>query len=250
MASFQQLQRQLTAHIRNPDGAAAPAGIEPRRLAVYRDLIFNNIESFLSGGFPVLRSLYSEERWQALVRDFIVRHQCHSPYFPELSQEFLLYLQQTRQARPEDPPFLLELAHYEWVELALDIAEDDLALIAADRDGDLLAELPLVSPLLWSLCYQYPVHLIGPGYQPSAPPEQATYLLVYRDRADEVQFMQSNAVTARLLELLQGASQRSGEQALLALADEMQHPQPRQIVASGLEILQQLRDRDIILGTR
>ena len=69
----------------DPERRAAPPDIESRRVGIYRDLIYNNIESFLSGGFPVLRSLYSDERWHALVRDFVRDHVSHSPYFLETS---------------------------------------------------------------------------------------------------------------------------------------------------------------------
>jgi hypothetical protein len=36
---------------------------------------------------------------------------------------------------------------------------------------------------------------------------------------------------------------------LSRIADELQHPQPQQVVEGGLAILQQLRQLDIILGT-
>lgn len=249
MNSLEQSQQRLTAHIRNPELVPGPEGIEPRRLKIYSELFYNNIEGFLSGGFPVLRDIFSDEDWHAMVRDFMLKHRCHTPYFLEITQEFLLYLQESRQSNPVDPDFMQELAHYEWVELALDIAEDELDQIAADLDGDMLDGLPLVSPLAWSLQYQYPVHQIGPSNQPAQAPDQATYLVVYRNRQHSVGFMEANAITARLLELLRSGELSSGRAALMQLATEMQHPDPEQIVGSGLDILQQLRELDIILGT-
>jgi len=253
MPAFVQLQRQLTNHIRNPEQCSGPEYIEPRRLKIYRELFFNNIEGFVSAGFPVLRSLYDDADWNALVREFMVKHQCHTPYFLEITQEFLLFLQQSDKPGPNDPPFMLELAHYEWAEIALDIAEDDLVDVQVNHQGDLLEQLPVVSPLAWSLAYQYPVHQIGVGFQPQkVQPQQAdqiTYLVVYRNREDTVKFMEANAVTARLLELLQEDAAESGRQVLIQLAAEMSHPQPEQLLVSGLEILQQLHSLDIILGT-
>lgn len=248
MNSLEQSQQQLTAHIRNPEQVPGPGGIEPRRLKIYSELFYNNIESFLSSGFPVLRGIFSDENWHAMVRDFMLKHRCHTPYFLEITQEFLLYLQESRQLNPTDPVFMQELAHYEWVELALDIAEDELDQLAVDPDGDLLEGLPLVSPLAWSLSYKYPVHKIGQSYQPQQAPEQATYLVVYRNLQHTVGFMEANAITARLLELLRSNEVGSGRAALLQLAAEMQHPDPLQIVESGLDILQQLGSLDIILG--
>ena len=85
-------QMQMARYLRDPTKQPPPAGVESRRLKIYEDLIYNNIEGFLSGGFPVLRSLYSHADWHPLVRTFIDQHRCHTPYFLEISQEFLKFL--------------------------------------------------------------------------------------------------------------------------------------------------------------
>ena len=54
---FQRKQYAFAAHIRDPDGAPAPEGIEDRRIAIYRDLFFNNVSQLLSNTFPVLRKI-------------------------------------------------------------------------------------------------------------------------------------------------------------------------------------------------
>lgn len=242
---FQETQYGLTRHLRNPDTAPAPANVEDRRLGVYRDLIYNNIEGFISSGFPILREILTDEHWHAMVRDFVAEHKSASPYFLEISQEFLLYLQDERKAE-NDPPFMLELAHYEWVELALDVATVELPPIVTPSI-DILASKLQVSPLLWSLSYCFPVHLIGPDYQPKEPPAEPTFLLVYRNRADSVEFMHSNAVTVRLLKILQAdALSLTGKEALALLAEEIQHPDPAALEAMGASLLQDLHDKDIV----
>lgn len=247
--SLDSVQRQLAANMRNPAKVEGPANIEQRRLKIYQGLIYRNIESFIGFGFPILKKLFAEERWHQMVRDFVIRHQCQTPYFFEISQEFLHYLQQEREPQADDPPFMLELAHYEWVELALDIADEDLADIAVNREGDLLEGSPVVSPLAWSLAYQFPVHLIGPDCQPEQPGEQPTYIVVYRNRDDKVEFLEANAVTARMLELLGEEQALTGLQVLERIAQELQHPNPPLVIEGGLATMQQLRDLDIILGT-
>ena len=88
---FQQIQKKFMQHIRDPKHHDFPE-IEDRRLAIYRDLFFNNIEGFVSSAFPVLKSLYCEQSWLALVRQFFIQHDCKSPYFLQISEEFLNYL--------------------------------------------------------------------------------------------------------------------------------------------------------------
>ena len=243
------LQRDFAAHIRDPDRHSSPTHVEDRRMAIYRRLFFNNISSLLAGNFPVLRSLYNDERWRRLVREFYAEHHCRTPLFPEVAKEFLRYLQE-REGREEDPPFLLELAHYEWIELALSLDTRELDEVAADPDGDLLAGQPVVSPLAWALSYIYPVHLIGPDYQPTEPPPDATHLLVYRNRQDHVKFMLLNDVSRLLLQRLQDSPRLTGAEQLLGVAQDIGHADPQQVVAVGAEVLENLRRRDVLLGTR
>ena len=89
---FQRLQRSFAAHLRDPERHPAPSGIEERRLTVYRQLFFNNINGFLEKGFPVLHSLYDEAGWRRLVRTFFDQHACASPYFLDIPEEFVTFL--------------------------------------------------------------------------------------------------------------------------------------------------------------
>jgi len=246
---FKQYQYEFTAHLRDPANNPAPKGIEDRRMGIYRDLLYNNVENFISSSFPVIRSIYSDENWHRMVRDFFARHKSHTPYFLEISQEFMAYLQNERQPQPEDPAGLLELAHYEWVELALSVSDETIDMSAIEPNGDLLTEHPVLSPVAWALAYQFPVHHMGPDNLPKQPPEQPTYLVVYRNRNDEVKFMEINPVTARLINLLQEDETLPGQQALQQIAQEMNHPNPDVVMQGGLSALQELQEVGIILGT-
>ena len=170
---FVRKQYEFAAHIRNPKQHPRPADVEDRRMAIYRNLFYNNVEGFVSGGFPVLRKLYDDTDWHRMVRDFFARHRSHTPYFLEIAQEFLSYLEHERDPQPEDPPFLGELAHYEWVELALSISDEEPDWKSIDAKGDPMSGRPALSPLAWLLSYQYPVHEIGPELIPDAPGDEA-----------------------------------------------------------------------------
>ena len=85
-------QLALTRHLRDPQAVPAPDGIEERRLAIYRDLVFNNVESLLAGNFPVLKQVLGDTDWRSLVRGFFRVHRAQTPLFPELGREFLRFL--------------------------------------------------------------------------------------------------------------------------------------------------------------
>jgi hypothetical protein len=241
-------QAEFTRHIRNPAEVGIPAGVESRRMKIYDDLIYNNIESFLVGGFPVLRSLYRDEDWHGLVRAFVRDHRCATPYFLEISQEFVGWLMQDFQPRPVDPPFAIELAHYEWVELALDVSAEEVTRSVAGDDFEPLQEILQLSPLAWLLSYRYPVHKIGPGVEPDEPPADVTYLLVYRNREDTVKFIEINAATARLLELVRDNEQHLSGRALLEqLAVEMNADSITPVVDFGATSLREFFQLGVVL---
>ena len=242
--SFKQTQYQFAAHIRDPQQHAVPPGIEDRRMAIYRDLIFNNINGSLKSGFPVIHSLYDETEWQNIVRDFMIKHQSKSPLFVDIPREFIQYLEDERDGS-EDPVFLKELAHYEWVELALSIAEPDFQVTLLGESEDALTQKYTQSPLAWLLVYHFPVHQISADNQPITPSESPVCLLVYRNEEDKVKFIELNAISARLLELL--ASGLSGKAAVESLATEMQHPHPEVVANGARSLIQDWVGRGILL---
>ena len=248
LPDFKQAQYSFTAHIRNPQHNPVPEGIEDRRIGIYRDLLYKNVEGFISGCFPVIRSIYSDADWERMTRSFFANHQSKSPYFLEIAQEFLSYLQHEREPQPEDPSGLIELAHYEWVELALSVSDDTIDMNGVDANGDLLEGHPILSPVAWPLAYEFPVHRMSPEYLPDTA-EQPTYLVVYRNRNDDIKFMELNPVTARLLNLVQDNERISGRQAIEQISAEMQHPNPDVVLQGGKTALEDLQSTGIIIGT-
>lgn len=199
--SFESIQHAFIDHIRQPDKISLPFGVEDRRMAIYRDLFFNNIEGFISSGFPILKTLYSSENWQKLIRRFFSEHDCQSPYFLDIAAEFVNYLVNTYEQSQGDPIFMIELAHYEWVELDVSIYQQDESECIIDSD---LTSAPLyISSTARHLSYQYAVHNISADYIPTQPDATPHYFVVYRDQEDDTQFLVTNAMTALLLSLIE-----------------------------------------------
>lgn len=225
-ATLRAQQLALARHLRDPDGATAPGDIDDRRLRVYRELLHNNIHGLLAGNFPVIRKTLGEAAWRALVRRFYTEHRCHTPLFTEIGREFHCWLARHADLDASLPAWLPELAHHEWVELALQISDavpavpvDPLDRAGVDVAAALLDGIPVASPQAWALAYGWPVHRIGPEYQPEVPPAQPTLLLVRRDDTGEVRFAELSPLAFRLLEHV-GQATLSGRAILRALAAE------------------------------
>lgn len=243
--NFQQLQRAFTAHIRDPDHQPVPPGISAERLAIYRELMFNNIESFMATSFPVVKAVLDSQHWHALVRDFFARHRSRTPFFIEIAEEFLDFLATERRC-DADPPFLLELAHYEWVELALATSEAESVGAAGPVPGALLSRRFVLSATAWPLVYRFPVHRICPSFAPETPPTTPTHLLVYRDVEERVKFLEINPVTRRWLELLEDAPELTAGEQLRRLAGELGASEPASLLAFGVELIADFLARGIL----
>lgn len=237
-------QRAFANHLRDPRRHPAPDGLADDRLAVYRRLFSNNILGLLGSNFPVIRTTLGDVAWHALVQAFYAEHAAHTPLFPQIGRELIDWLQQRDVPQP---PWLPELAHYEWVELALQISDEPLPPHATD--GDLLEGVPLVSPLAWPLAYQWPVHQIGPHWQPDAMPARPTLLLARRGADGRVRFSELSPLVFRLLQLLEDG-EHSGQHALQRLAREAAAAESDGFLHEGASMLQRLYDEGTLLGTR
>ena len=197
--SFVDVQQHFMDYIKDPS-LPLPEGIEARRMKIYRELFFNNIDGFVSNAFPVLKSLYSEQDWLKLVQSFFVNHDCATPIFVEIAQEFLQFLQSEYQMTEQDPPFMLELAHYEWLELVVAVAQDNPQQQLVADDVDDITQIKLcVSATAKIAQYAYDVQHISAEHQPSEPSETAQFFCIYRDVDEEVVFLHLNPLTAQVL---------------------------------------------------
>jgi hypothetical protein len=245
--TLQQQQRQLLNYLRCPQSSLLPEGFAPERTAVYVDLLYNKFDESLTAYFPVIHRILPPDGWRALLLDFIARHRCRSPYYRQIPDEFVQYLQQERH-QPEDMPFLAELAHFEWTELQLSIAEAEPFAVESLTGAQLLAGAPVFAPVMQLMQYQWPVHQITYDDQPDEPPATATFILGFRDIEDKVQFIALNPAAARLIALL--GNGLSGRQALDQISARIDSTLLSQFMQFGLEALSELHRRGAIINVR
>ena len=240
MLDFQHYQLQFTAHIRDPKTHAKPAKVKEKRMAVYREIVFNNIFGSVSACFPVCQQVLGKRAWLKLAKQFFATHAASTPIFREIPQEFLEFL-----ATVKNLPFYFQLlAHYEWVELAVSAQITEVTRLS--KTHDFLNEIPMLAPAHKLLEYDYPVHKISATFKPKSA--EKTYLLVFRNAEFKVNFIELNPMTFQLLKLI-NEKKMTGEQALMRLAEELKHPNTDAVIAFGLGILQDLANQQAIIGS-
>lgn len=206
---FQAHQRAFTQWIRHPDETALPCDISAKRMNTYRDLIFNNISSFIEHTYPVTQALLPSEIWQNLIDEFFQYGQCDSPYYYDISMHFKDFLDQNifnhessethTLLHPfkdihNEYPWLRELLQYEWMQLYVEMAEIEWH---PDRN-----ELQLKTTC-WVLAYQYPVQTWSVDTMKQDLHAQPTCLLVYRDENFLTQVYPIHPLWALIIDTLQ-----------------------------------------------
>lgn len=241
LPSFQRYQQMFSAYIRDPINQPRPKDVPVERIAVYEEIVFNNIFEAVSACFPVAQKVIGKTGWLKLVRAFLREYSANSPIFRKIPEEFLSFL----ATQKDLAPYIPSLCHYEWVELAVASSDATVDMDCIDLAGDLLEQQPAFVPAMQLLNYEFAVHKISARNKPKET--MNTQLLVYRDAKDSAKFIELNNVTYRLIELLQQGTTTS-RQALTTIAEELTHTQPENVIQFGLEILEDLRRQGIILG--
>ncbi len=254
---YQTSQLAFSHWLRQPTAAPLPTGIEARRMQVYRDLVFNNIESFLEHSYPIAIAMLPEVDWDFLVSAFFQYGQCDSPYYYDISLHFRDFFDQL-MAEPEvaefsgqdvafsiraialRAPWLRELLHYEWMALYVDMAETTWQPRNEHHDRALI-----LRTTCWILGYQYAVHTWSVDEFPAEPEPQPTCLLIYRTPDFQTRAYPIHPLWAYLIELIQSdTAYRSNTLATALIA--ISALSPTLAAKNVAELLTWLRDIDLL----
>lgn len=247
MLPFQAYQHAFTAHLRDPKHHDKPDGVNDQRMRIYREIVFNNFLASVRACFPVLSQLLGKRRFGKLVRACFYAQPFESPLFADIPKTFVDYLQTGTLPNLDIPAFAAQLAHYEWVELAVSRqvethhdATNRTQIAASDALRPCVLQLPAVHRLLH---YDYPVQSISK--KNAHPTPEATFLLVYRTPDYQVRFIQLNAITFQLLQQLQ-ANTVSAMDHLTTLAHSLPHLPAASIIEFGLQTLHTLHQQQAL----
>lgn len=240
--AFQIQQQLLSAYVRSINSAPPPAGMDADRAQLYRNLYFNNINELLSNTLPVTCHDTPERVWRTLVRQFYGLFPHTTPYFMDIAGEFVQFLAGDRAVEIGEPAYLVELAHYEWIELALSV---DNTTLPEDwfSECDVLATTPRLLPASAIVAYTYPVHRMT-AEMTLLP----TFLLMYRDSDDAVQCVELAPAAAQLLEAVKENNDLTGEALIQQIAEQLCCCEP-DFIQSARSCLQQMCMRGALVGT-
>ena len=206
------------------------------RWLLYRDLVRTALEDPLLDAFPVTHALLvREEAWTWAVDAFLASRTVQSPYYRDIPPAFVAWLADSRWGQGRWP-FLLQLAHYEVLELDVVRHPDGppppglLREPAADR-------VAVLDPAARNVAYGFAVQ--AATVEAPDPPATCAWLLCHRDREGAFRVLELTPHVSALLA-------RSQEGQPLGAAARELGVDP----AAAFDLLRDFRDRGALLGFR
>jgi len=257
MMAFQSEQSTFVAALRHTD-APLPQRVSPRRMQVYQRLVYNNIDSLLSRGLPICQQLLnSSGQWRPLLEHFIASPEpLHSPYFADLSAALVRLLAQPTAALRalQLPAFIAELAHYEWLELAAQLAPQPSNHHWLDIDP--LSDQQLLNSTITTAANLQLGHYHWPVMQISAATSKAVLaagtrsepltIAVHCDATGRSHFTALNPLASALISQLQQQHSLPLQQHLQQLAQTTATTSLQQLLSHAPALVRQLAKKRLL----
>lgn len=192
---LESFQMNFGRYLRDPNNISCPKGIPLYRAEIYQELFINNISGFLDNCFPVCKRLIGNNQWRKIIYHFFREWRCQSPFFSDIPEEFLSFLQGS-DILATLPEWFLELAHYEWIELLIDTFDES----TKNNEPTEKTNKIWATSAMKNLIYQWPVHRISHDFLPQTPARSC--IVVYRRKNHAVDFMEISPATSLLIDIV------------------------------------------------
>jgi hypothetical protein len=216
------------------------------RLAVYRDLVRTRLRSVLELQLPRFRA-----RLGAVFDDYFERFLCErgprTHYLRDVTTEFLDFMEPLAAADPRVPPWALELARHEALDVFVgSLAESPRPAELTELDADRWLAFTETARLVR---YSFAVHRLSAGADDrSEPARDPTALLVYRSPEHDVRYLELTPLAAAVLErLLAGRTLRN---ALEGATSALDTALDAAVLEGTARVLAELAERGAVTGAR
>lgn len=207
--------------------------------------------------FPYCAKIIGKD-WDELVKDYYEAHPSRHYNFNKICLNFSRYLSEERQDILSKYPYLAELADYEWLEL--EKAEDEREVknvqrVTINSLEQITQYYPIVNATLTMRHYEFPIPDIAEKLEKSKRVQkkfkaEACNVAIYRDtEAFNTRFMQLGKASSTIIETAQ--SKPTSYQELLKIGISLSsYSDPEKIVSEFLELIEELHDDNIFVGSR
>ncbi len=220
-------------------------GITPDRLHHYRRLIFNIVDNSMKTAYPLTRKLLSKDEWHELVDYFFRTQKSQEHQVWRMPVMLYEYVRDNDLAIKKKYPFLIDLLHFEWIEIEVYTMEDSEPF-AVKEDGDWLNDLIAIHPDFSMQIYNWPVHTKKPS-EITAEDEGKHFMLCYRHPETlSVRYQDLSGFHAFLIEQLAKGEYRLND--ILDAATELFETPREDLEPNAVKFLEKMKEKRFVLG--
>lgn len=212
---------------------------DEKRLKIYQELLLYNLNDVLSHTFPILLDLIPQDTWLQMLKNILKSEVVETPLFHELPLWLVNYI---KRHGISGYPFAADLAHYEWVEIDVEISEHNSSQPAVSSEK-LIEQTWQLNTSSRLLSYQYEVDKIGINYQPKDP--QETYMIVYQKNGGTA-FLKLNEMTFQLLTMMLNESM-SAQEIIQAMCQTYSTLQEDELITACLPLISDLYNEKVLI---
>ncbi len=216
------------------------------RVLVYRSLVHNRLRNAIRDFVPRTIARLGNDRFRADFARFIDERAAVSYYLRDVPEEFVAWIAPQWRSDPDVPAYLPDLATHELLQLTVRNAPGG----GEPATGNPVA---LDRPLRFDgsvrlMTYAHAVHKLSSDKDDrTPPPAEPTHLLVYRDEAHKVRYLELTAFAAAALRHLIDDAQPVAT-ALQAAAADLGAPLDDERLGAAALLLADLAERKVMLG--
>jgi len=216
---------------------------EPRfkpqgRYQLYRELVSDRMLQVLQNVCPVANEILTEAEWQKILGEYLKKSPPQSEILRDLPYEFSAWLKSHRHGLSKKFPYLGELVEYEAMEVKVNFLPDDAEKTPRGKLR--------LNPAHFLGHYRWPVHFLSADFHDIKKiPRGAYHLLLWRDSADNVNFMEVNALVASLIRELETGPKKLVE-LLKTIAAQNGIPAGEEFISEGKALMADLEEKEIL----
>lgn len=231
------------------DAELAAADLPPKRVAIYRRLVRNNvfgvIETMLANTKQRLDAR-AQGAFDRAIGEFLDEVGPHTPHLRDVPREFLDFAAPRWRADAHVPRWMADHAELELLDFTIGVAprapklDHGLEDVTAER-ALVFAEPRALIRLGWA------VNDIGDSLE-ADPEERAVAILVYRDAEHRSRFLELTSLASMILERLFAGETLA--QAMTNACAAMGQPLTQDVLSGAARLLADLGERGVLLGAR
>ncbi len=211
------------------------------RYKTYRELVFSRMVEVVKNICPVGREIITDSEWEKVIWDFLKNSAPKSPILRELPLEVAKYLQTHAHSLSKKYPYLGELIEYEYLEIQMRFAPDDVEKTTRGKIR--------INPAHVLATYRWPVHFISKEFHTTKKLPQGEYnLLLWRDPDSlEVLFMEVNHLVVSLIKILEKEPHKK-DLLLKKIAKQHRISFNQEFAQEGMQLLEDLKTKKLLFS--